>query len=73
MSNKVTAEVEYIDDDHVFVNGSQFISLRRFNKMKREMNIEETILNDKNNQLIEENKAYRTLLGVKITGEKESE
>ena len=73
MSEKVTAEVEYIDDDHVFVNGSQFISLRRFNQMKREMNIETTLLNDKNNELIEQNKAYRILLGCKITGEKECE
>ena len=73
MSEKVTAEVKYIDDDHVFVNGSQFVSLRRFNQMKREMNIETTLLNDKNNELIEQNKAYRILLGCKITGEKESD
>lgn len=73
MSNKVIAEVEFIDDDHLFVNGSQFVSLRRFNRMKHEINVETTLLNDKNNELIEQNKAYRTLLGCKITGEKERE
>ena len=53
---------DYVDFDHVFIDGRQFISVERFIAVKSDQNKELTILNDEVRRLQKENDAYRTLL-----------
>lgn len=53
---------DYVDVDHVFIDGRQFISVERFIAVKSDQNKELTILNDEVRRLQKENDAYRTLL-----------
>lgn len=62
---------EYVDVDHVFVDGRQFISLERFISVKSEQYEELTILNDEVRRLQKENDAYRTLLHKMLDEEAE--
>ena len=52
----------YVDVDHVFIDGRQFISLECFLTVKSEHNKELYILNDEVRRLQKENDDYRTLL-----------
>ena len=53
---------DYVDVDHVFIDGRQFISVEGFIAVKSDQNKELTILNDEVRRLQKENDAYRTLL-----------
>lgn len=53
---------DYVDVDHVFIDGRQFISFERFTAVKSDQYKELTILNDEVRRLQKENDAYRTLL-----------
>ena len=53
---------DYVDVDHVFIDGRQFISIERFIAVKSDQYKELTILNDEVRRLQKENDAYRTLL-----------
>ena len=55
-------KVGFVDDDHIFVNNKQFISLRRFGEAKKEVAEEVKLLTDKNKELAEENEALKVLL-----------
>lgn len=67
MKNK-NPKVEIIDDDHVFVDNRQFVSLKRFAQVKMDGAKEIKLLNDKNKELAKENEALRTLLWNKYHG-----
>ena len=53
---------DYVDVDHAFIDGRQFISIERFIAVKSDQYKELTILNDEVRRLKNENDAYRTLL-----------
>lgn len=53
---------DYVDVDHIFIDGRQFISVERFTAVKSDQFKELTILNDEVRRLQNENDAYRTLL-----------
>ena len=55
-------KVEIVDEDHIFVNNKQFISLKRFADAKKDVANEVKLLNDKNKVLAEENEALKILL-----------
>ena len=52
----------YLDDDHVFIDGRQFISLKRVNAIRADLESEMEVLNDEVYRLEKENDAYRVLL-----------
>ena len=54
--------VEIVDEDHIFVNNKQFISLKRFADAKKDVANEVKLLTDKNKELTEENEALKVLL-----------
>lgn len=54
--------VEIADEDHIFVNNKQFVSLKRFGEAKKDMIEEVKLLNDKNEELAKENEALKILL-----------
>lgn len=60
-----TEKVEYIDSEHIYINGIQWISLNRFLKLKKEVTnqgCEETrLLQAKVTQLKKENQATEYL------------
>lgn len=68
-----TEKVEYIDSEHIYVNGIQWVSLNRFLKLKKEVTnqgCEETrLLQAKVTQLEKENQALATLLNLKKKGD----
>ena len=59
MSKAKNMRVEIIDDDHVFIDNKQFVSLGRFADAKKDMAKEVKILVDKNYELAEENEALK--------------
>lgn len=60
--------VEIIDDDHIYVNNKQYISLRRFGEAKEDVANEVKLLVDKNKELAEENEALKILLKNQLKG-----
>ncbi|MBO5828765.1 MAG: hypothetical protein J6R59_10010 [Paludibacteraceae bacterium] len=54
--------VEIVDEDHIWVNNRQFISLKRFGEAKKDVANEIKLLADKNKELAEENEALKVLL-----------
>lgn len=61
-------KVEIVDEDHIFVNNKQFVSLKRFSDAKKDMANEVKLLNDKNKELAEENEALEILLKNRLNG-----
>ena len=55
-------KVEIIDDDHIFVNNRQFVSLSRFVDAKMDMAKEVNALLNKHRELIKENESLKMLL-----------
>lgn len=62
MSEVKNMKVQVVDDDHIWVNNRQFISLSRFLESKKEMAEETKLITDKNAELAEENEALKILL-----------
>ena len=62
MSEQHHKITHYSDDGHVFINGRQFISLKRVNSIRADLETEIEVLNDEVYRLEEENAAYRVLL-----------
>lgn len=62
MSEIKNTKVEFVDEDHIWVNNRQFISLKRFGEAKKDTVNEIKLLNDKNKKLAEENEALKVLL-----------
>lgn len=62
-------KVEIIDDDHVFVDNRQFVSLKRFSEVKMDSAKEIKLLMDKTKCLAKENDALRTLLWNQYNGD----
>ena len=61
--NKVkNMKIEIIDEDHIYVNNRQFISINRFSASKNDAAKELNFSANKNKELAEENKALRMLL-----------
>ena len=61
-----TMKVEFMDEDHVFIDNKQFISLKRFSEAGMERDKKLMFIVDKNNELAEENKALKVLLKDKL-------
>ena len=65
-------KVEFIDDEHIFVNNRQFVSLNRFYEARKEVSDEVKLLTDKNKELAEENEALKILLKKQLDDIEES-
>lgn len=61
-------KVEIVDEDHIFVNNRQYISLKRFGEAKKDVANEVKLLVDKNKELAEENEALKILLKNQLNG-----
>ena len=66
MTEVKNMKVEIIDDDHIFVNNRQFISLSRFVDAKMDMAKEVNALLNKHRELIKENESLKMLLKTHI-------
>lgn len=64
--NKVIKEVGISDEDHIWIDGKQFISLRRFIDLRTDQLNEMDILSDEIDRLYRENEAYKNLLKEKL-------
>lgn len=62
MSEIVKTEVEKVDEDHVWIDGKQFISLNRFLQLTRATVVEIDHLKNKVQELTDNNEALETLL-----------
>ncbi len=51
-----------MDEDHIFVDNKQFVSLKRLGNAIREISEDMNIVVDKNKELAEENEALKILL-----------
>jgi len=58
--------VTVIDDDHIYVDGKQYVSLRRFFENRSEIAIEAESLIEKIDKLTEENNHLKALLKERI-------
>lgn len=68
-----TEKVEYMDPEHIYINGTQWVCLERFLELKKEManqGSEETrLLQVRVRRLEKENQALATLLNLKKEGD----
>lgn len=64
MATKKTVTVEIVDEDHVWVDGKQFISLNRFYENKKEVADEMLLLNNKVKELTEKVEALKVLVKI---------
>lgn len=62
MSEVKNMRVEIKDEDHIWVDNKQYVSLKRFADAKKDMADEVRLLTDKNKELAEENEALKVLL-----------
>ena len=62
MSEVKNMKVKIVDEDHIWVNNKQYVSLKRFADAKTDMADEVRLLTDKNKELAEENEALKVLL-----------
>lgn len=62
MKEVKTTDVEFVNDDHIWVDNRQYVSLKRFSDARTEMLEEVKLLNDKNKELAEENAALKVVL-----------
>ena len=62
MSEVKNMRVEIVDEDHIWVNNKQYISLKRFGEVKKDVTNEMKLIADKNKELAEENEALKVLL-----------
>lgn len=62
MSEIVKTEVEKVDEDHVWIDGKQFISLNRFLQLTRAAVVEMDHFKNKVQELTDKNEALETLL-----------
>lgn len=63
-TTKKTATVEIIDKDHIYVDGNQFISLKRFYENKKEVADEVLLLNNKVEELTKKVEALKVLVKI---------
>lgn len=62
--------VEYTNDEqHLYINGKQWVSLERLTQIRNEINAEVMLLGVKVKRLTEENEAYKVLLRDKLNQE----
>lgn len=57
-------KVRFADDDHVWIEGRQFISLNRFAEARKEVSDELILLNNKVKELTEKLNAVKVLIKV---------
>lgn len=69
MSEIKNMEVEFIDDDHIYISGKQWVSLNRFLKAKNDLMKETYLVNNKNERLAKENEALKLLLKNQLNNE----
>lgn len=66
MSDIKMKEVRIVDEDHVWIDGEQFISLRRLNKIRYDTNEELANYEKEIKRLTDQNNAYKILLGNQL-------
>ncbi len=72
MSEKTKLTVEFDKSkEHAWIDGHQYVSLDRFLEVKSDNAIETRLLNDRMNELLEENEAYKVLLRKQLNKEDE--
>ena len=59
---KVDKKIEIYDNDHIYMDGKQYISLQRFSKLKTDQLNEIDILEAEIERLQKENEAYKVIL-----------
>ena len=62
-------KVRFVDDDHVYVDGVQYISLNRLAELKQDMAKELKMVLNENKTLREENEAFKVLLKNQLNEE----
>jgi hypothetical protein len=62
MSEVKNMNVKIVDEDHIWVNGKQYVSLKRFGEARKEVAEEIKLAADNNKELAEENEALKVLL-----------
>lgn len=63
-TTKKTATIEIVDEDHIWVEGNQFISLNRFYENKKEVADEMLLLNNKVKELTNKVEALKVLVKI---------
>lgn len=66
MSDIKMKEVRIVDEDHVWIDGEQFISLRRLNKLRYDTSAELANYEKEVKRLTDQNNAYKILLGNEL-------
>lgn len=63
-TTKKTATIEIADEDHIWVDGNQFISLNRFYENRKEVADEMLLLNNKVKELTKKVEALKVLVKI---------
>lgn len=66
MSETKTMQVEIFNEDHIWVGGHQYVSLKRFAEARKDAAEEMQMLIDRNNELMEENESLKVLLKQRL-------
>lgn len=62
MNEVKNMRIEIVDEDHIWVNNKQYISLKRFGDARKEVAKEMKLVDEKIKELAEENEALKLLL-----------
>ena len=62
--------IKYSDDNHVWIEGMQFVSLNRYHELRSEAATEMRLLMDEVVELTKKNKALKSLLKQALNDEK---
>lgn len=63
---KIMKEVLISDDNHIWIDGKQFVSLKRFLELRNSESNEMQLLSDKVEELTSENDSLKKLLKVSL-------
>jgi hypothetical protein len=66
MSETKTMQVEIFNDDHIWVGGRQYVSLKRFAEARKDAAEEMQMLIDRNDELMKENESLKVLLKERL-------
>lgn len=66
MSECKMMQVEIFNDDHIWIGGRQYVSLKRFAEARKDIAEEMQMMIDRNNELMEENESLKVLLKERL-------
>ena len=66
MRETKTMQVEIFNEDHIWIGGHQYVSLKRFAEARKDAAEEMQMMIDRNDELMKENESLKVLLKERL-------